>query len=316
MVQSGQPTGCPFFLEFQVDLNLVHLIFKLPSDDPVSLMLHLYDAVRRFDKYFKSVCCSQSVLSCHLCREHTERCPHRSVFGQTLSTDPDVLRRHQKPPLPFIFKIGDIGPVNSCVELGLVIVGNAIQHVNIFESAINMMIASIAENNGLDVSVSGTFCLDYQGGRHELNAASHSLVLLSSLEILEATQHSDLVRIHLDSPLRLLCGGTISHSFDFSLLLRSQLRRCSSLFAYYSEGELELDYVYMSLAAAKVTSAGSDFRFTRPDWSRRAGFAGILGAGEFTNLADGMLPLLTLGSHFNAGKGAAYGMGEYRLERV
>lgn len=297
-----------------MDLNLVHLIFELTSDDPVSLMPHLYDAVRRYDKYFKSVCCSQTDLSCQLCREQTECCPYRSVFGQLLSTDPDVLRRHQKPPLPFAFKIGEIEAINSCIELGLVIVGNAIQHVSTFQSVISLMIASVAENNGVDVAVTGTSCLDYQGGRHELNAASYSLVLLSGMEILEATQHSDLVKIYLNSPLKLLSGGSIAHSLDFGLLLRSQMRRCSSLFAYYGEGELELDYVFMSVTAAKVTSIENDFSFTIPHWSKRANFAGILGAGEFTNLADGMLPLLMLGSYFNAGKGAAYGMGVYRIE--
>jgi hypothetical protein len=299
-----------------LDLNLVRLVFEVSADDPVSLRPHLYDSVRRFENYFKSVSCSKTDLSCNLCGADADRCPYRPVFGQTLSTDPDVLRRHQKPPLPFAFKISDIVDDSSCIELGLVLAGNAIQHISAFRCAIELMIISIAEKNRMDADVSGIWFLDYQGGRLELNVTPDALVLLSGLEILQASQHYDSIRICLESPLKLLRGGSIAHSFDFAALLRSQLRRCSSLFAYYGEGELELDYAIMSEASEAVSCLGNSFRFTRPQWTQRAGLAGISGSGEFSGLADGMLPLLNLGSYFNAGKGAAYGFGGYRIENV
>jgi len=200
------------------------------------------------------------------------------------------------------------------MEIAVVIAGNAIQHVTLFLRAINLMLFSVSEYLSKDIAVAGTWCLDYQGVRHEFNTASRQLVLLSGLEILQAPQHFDAVKIYLDSPLRLMCGGSVAHSFNFGDLLRSQLRRCSSLFAYYGEGELELDFIYMSKEAEKATPLGNDFRFMKPYWAQRHSLAGMSGAGEFTDLADGMLPLLTLGSYFNAGKGAAYGMGVYRLE--
>lgn len=302
--------------EYSVDLTLVQLVFEISADGQLPLLPHLYDAVRRFESCFKRVSCQQGDLSCQLCGERSERCPYRSVFGQDLSTDPDVVRRHQKPPLPFAFKIGEIINNNSSIDVCLVIAGNAIQHVATFQSAIALMVASLAANNGVDAAVSGIWCRDYQGERHRFNAASGSLVLLSGLEIVNSFSHADAVRISVTSPLRLLCGGAIAHSFDFSLLLRSQLRRCSSLFAYYGEGELELDYVCMSRAAERVTSHGNGFRFAKPPGSQRSGLAGILGAGEFTGLTNGMVPLLLLGSYLNAGKGAAYGMGVYRLEEL
>lgn len=277
-------------------------------------MPHLYDAVRRFENFFKSVCCSQINLPCHLCSR--KDCLYAYIFRQALSSDPDVVRRHQKPPLPFSFKISVIKTNISCIELGIVIAGNAIQHISIFQDAITLMVNSVAENIRVDAAVSKTWCLDYQGGRHECSSGSHSLVLLSALEILHAPQHSDSVKIYFESPLRLLYAGSVSHSFDFASLLRSQMRRCSSFFAYFGEGELELDYVFISKGAESVTSLENGFTFTKPQWTLRASLAGILGAGEFTGLTDGMLALLVLGSYLNAGKGAAYGMGVYRLEVV
>jgi hypothetical protein len=306
----------PLFLEFSLDLNLVHIVFEISRDEPVSLIQQLYDAVRGFEKYFKSCSCTQNDLPCQLCRDLEACCPYRSVFGQLLSTDPGVVRRHQKPPLPFAFKIIETEQTTECTELGLVIAGKAIHHVSLFQSAVKLMIASVTENKGVDATVSGTWCLDYQGGRHELNAASYQLILFSSLEIIQATQHSKSVKIYLDSPLRLLCGGSIAHAFDFGLLLRSQLRRCSSFFAHFGEGELELDYVLLSQEAEKVTSPGNVFNFSKPQWALHARLGGILGAGEFTGLTDGMFPLLRLGSYLNAGKGAAYGLGAYRIESI
>ena len=299
-----------------MDLNLVHIIIRVSSYDQTSLISHIYDAVRRFETCFKSVCCMQNNLSCHLCGEQSERCPYRSVFGQLLSSDPYIVRMHQKPPLPFAFKISEIEHVSSCIEIGIVIVGDAIQHVSIFLNAISQMVVSVGVNNGVDVTVSGAWSLDYQGGRHEFNLSPHSLVFLSGLEILQASQHSNSVIIYLESPLRLLCDGSISHAFDFGLLLRSQLRRCSSFFAYYGGGELDLDYVFLSKISEKVTAIDSSFSFKIPLWSKRAGFSGILGAGEFTGLDDGLMPILMLGSYLNAGKGATYGMGAYRIEGV
>lgn len=297
-----------------MDLNLVQIGLEVSADASELLLPHLYDALRRFDACFKAVSCFHGDLQCGLCKENRESCLYRSVFGQELSTDPDLVRRHQKPPLPFAFKISKIATDSSCYELNIVIAGSAIQHTSVFLAAIDLMIASMAAHNGVNISVSGRWCLDYQGGRNKFDILSHDLVLLSGLEILRASRHSDAARICVDSPLRLLYAGTIAHSFDFGSLLRSQLRRCSSLFAYYGEGELDLDYMFMSGAAERVVCLASDFGFRKPQWTRRPGLAGVLGTGEFSGLADGMLPLLTLGSYFNAGKGASFGMGTYRVE--
>ncbi|MDD5284313.1 MAG: CRISPR system precrRNA processing endoribonuclease RAMP protein Cas6 [Desulfuromonadaceae bacterium] len=299
-----------------MDLNLVHIVFEVTTYDPVSLLPHMYVALRRFDGYFKSASCFHDDFQCNLCKEQADSCPYRSVFDQLLSTDPVVLRRHQKPPLPYAFKISEISDTGSSIELCLSIAGNAMQHLSIFRDSIKLMISSVASNSIVDASVTGTWCLDYQGSRHEFNTASHSLVLLSAQDIIKAAPNSDALRIYLESPLRLLCGGTIAHFFDFRALLRSQLRRCSSFFAYYGEGELELDYVHISEAAERVVPIGNGFSFKKPDWSERASLAGMLGVGEFRELTDGMQAVLKLGSYLNAGKGAAYGMGVYRIEEL
>jgi hypothetical protein len=104
------------------------------------------------------------------------------------------------------------------------------------------------------------------------------------------------------------------HFFDFSLFFRSQLRRCSSLCAYYGTGEMELDYANLSRAAHNVTVLEDEILYTRPLWAPRRGKAGLIGSVECSGLVEPMYSLLLLGSYFNAGKGAAYGSGFYTVE--
>jgi hypothetical protein len=303
-----------FCWSIDVDLNLTHILFELNSADSATLLPRLYDAIRRFEVYFKSVGCPQIEHSCHLCSLKSEFCPYQAVFGQSLSFDPDIVRRHQKPPLPFIFKINHMPGNNSCIELGLVVAGTAIQHVQIFFGAINNMLVSITETTGLDVNILEIWCLDHQGNRQALSVGSQELTLLSGMEILQTLQQSDVVKIYVESPLRLLNGGSVAHSFDFCTLLRSQMRRCSSFFAYYGEIELDLDYLFLSRAAEKVTALDCSYSFTKPLWTERASLRGITGVGEFYGLTESMFQLLILGSYLNSGKGAAYAMGAYRIE--
>lgn len=297
-----------------MDLNLVRIVFEIHTESPLYVLPQLFDAVRKFENYFKRVSCLKHDLSCNTCGKMQEMCPYRSLFGQSLSSDPEILRRHQKPPLPFAFQIREAVPDNSSVELGAVLAGPAIQHLSGVCDAINLMIGSIVEDSGVCAVVKGSWCLDYQGMRHVLNNNPDSPLLLSGREIVQGSQHSDTVKLILESPLRLLCGGSVAHSFDFALFLRSQLRRCSSFFAYYGEGELDLDYLYLSEAASKVISSENDFVYKKPCWSNKPGLGGLSGSGEFADLADGILPVLKLGSYLNAGKGATHGMGVYRIE--
>lgn len=276
----------------------------------------MHNAVRNFEKYFKDECCLRSDVSCQACSDQAE-CPYRIVFGQILSTDPEVVRKHQKPPLPFVFKISVSNENTSGVDVGIVIVGDVLCYVSTFHNAFMRLVTSLkTEHVSLEVDVAGKWCLDYHDSRHELDTALQPLIILSSREILLNSPVSDTIRIIFETPARLLSGGSVMHSMDFGVFIRAQMRRCSSLFAYYGGGELEMNYGAMSDSAERVVLVDGNIRYSMPQWSKRTNQAGLLGAAEFSGLTDGMLPLLSLGSYFNAGKGAVYGLGMHRLESV
>ncbi|MBC7961841.1 MAG: CRISPR system precrRNA processing endoribonuclease RAMP protein Cas6 [Steroidobacteraceae bacterium] len=300
-----------------MDLNLVQIVFDVETDNAAVQAAYYYQALRRFDLLFRQACCRCGGTQCSACKEQTA-CPYREVFAQELSTDPDIVRRHQKPPLPFAFKIRQIPDNNSCFEISLVVVGNAVNHLAVFNSAVRRLIESTAQQcPGAVPVITGIYCLDYQSLRHELDCSFRStgnLVILSSLEIMENTVEAENIRLILDSPLRLLSAGAVLYDFEFTVFLRSQLRRCSSLFAYYGDGELELDFAGLSAAADHVKCLKNGIRYLQPSWSQRSNHAGLQGISEFGDLAPGMRPLLALGSYLNAGKGASFGLGAYRAE--
>lgn len=283
----------------------------------VQLSAAFYDALRTFEAHFKAVCCTMVCESCAVCSKNSE-CPYRIVFAQQLSPDPGIVRTHQKPSLPFSLYVDVLEAAPSCSTVGMVIVGSAINYVDFFHSALQRLIQFCLSGARASASCSSHFfMLDYQGNRHQIDgndALSQNIILLSGHHILLNTVHSERAKLILKSPLRLLQNGTVIHHFDLAAFFRSQMRRCSSLYAYYGTGELALDYAELSRAVQNVAVLEDEIHYTRPTWISRHGKAGLVGHVECSGFVEPMFSLLLLGSYFNAGKGAAFGSGLYTIE--
>jgi hypothetical protein len=300
-----------------VELDFVQIEYDISADIPVPLTAALYNGLRHFEEQFRISCCLTGLESCSSCSS-LDGCPYQIIFNQKLSSDPEVVRLHQKPTLPFSLYIRGIdGSISSCT-VGIVVIGTAVNFVEYFHTALLRMIDADACSVLTHATYTiRSFSLDYQGLRYEITSAASlpgSVILLSGQHILQNTVHSDSVRVSLISPLRLLSNGSIAHRFDFSTFFRSQLRRCSSICSYYGSGELDLDFTLLSEAAHKVAVFDDKTRYTQPPWTKRLNRAGLTGTIECTGLIEPMLSLLFLGSYFNAGKGAAFGSGYHQIE--
>jgi len=302
-----------------VDLDFVRIECEISADYPVQLTAALYHAVRNFEEQFKASSCLSGQGPCTSCGLH-DGCPYRIIFNQKLSSDPEVVRLHQKPSLPFSLYIrGMDGDTSSCTA-GIVVVGSAINYVEYFYSALLRMVeADVCAVLTPAACTLRSYSLDFQGIRHEMppdTPLSENVILLSGRHIMESTVHADSVRLSLISPLRLLSNGSIARCFDFGTFFRSQLRRCSSLCSYYGAGELDLDFARLSEAAQRVAVIDDKTCYGQPPWSRRQNRSGLIGSAECAGLVEPMLALLHLGSFFNAGKGAAFGSGCYQIEVI
>ncbi|MDD2897567.1 MAG: CRISPR system precrRNA processing endoribonuclease RAMP protein Cas6 [Desulfuromonadaceae bacterium] len=300
-----------------MDLDFVRIECECITETPVQLASALYDALRYFGTHFRDVCCTQPDEACTSCA-NSEGCPYRSVFAQELSPDPEIVRLHQKPALPFSLYVqaGSGAAVSHC--MGMVVIGRALNHLGMFHAALLKTVhAALSTNEPRACCHPQVFCLDYSGSRHEISSStpvSESVILLSGSDILRNTVPSDSARLLISSPLRLLTNGFNAHHFDFATFFRSQLRRCSSLCAYYGTGEIELDYAGLSEQSDSVAVFNDKITYTHLPWSRRVNKSGLLGSAECIGLTEQMFPLLLLGSYFNAGKGATFGSGFHTLE--
>lgn len=304
-----------------MELDFVRIECEVTTDSAIQLTARFYDDMRSFEANFKTSSCTTLNGICLSCSEH-EMCPYLIVFSQKLSTDPEIVRLHQKPPLPFSLYISDIDSNLSTdtITIGMVVIGTAVNYIEHFYTAlVNMVEASVDSVHNCERCDFRFFSLDYQGFMHEMprgTSLHESLIILSGQNILHDAPHSDSIRIFLKSPLRLLCNGSIIHLFDFAAFFRSQMRRCSSLCGYYGSGELDIDFVQLSDLAQNIALFDNQIRFSQPRWSKHRNKAGLIGTAECSGLVGSMSSLLLLGSCFNAGKGATFGFGFYEIEAM
>lgn len=298
-----------------MDLDFTCIECEITADVTVKLVAVLYDALRGFETLFRASCCSTGQQSCAFCAEAAE-CQYQTVFAQHVSSDPEIVRLHQKPSLPYSLHVN--WPGANTVSVGIAIIGRAVNFVDLFHSALLRVVeAGVCAVLSPDAYVLNSYCIDYQGVRHLLNSSAivpKSVIMLSGQHVLQNSVHSDRVRVSLLSPLRLLSNGSIAHRFDFGMFFRSQMRRCSSLYAYYGTGELNLDFVSLSRAAKNIDVLDDEIHYSQPLWSKRQNRSGLTGTAECAGLVEPMFSLLRLGSYFNAGKGAAIGLGYHKIE--
>ncbi len=300
-----------------MDLDFVRIECDIVADIPAQLIAVLYDELRHFEAQFRAACCTSVQKTCAFCTERAG-CPYQVVFAQQLSPDPEIVRLHQKPSLPFCSYIKGIDGITTSCTVGMVIIGSAVNYVELFHSALLRMVETCASS----VLPPSTYMLhfyslDYQDVRHEFShtaSLSENVILLSGQHILQNTVHSDHITLTLTSPLRLLSNGSIAHCFDFATFFCSQLRRCSSLCAYYGTRETNLDFARLSRYAQNVAVLEDKIHYTQPSWSKRQNRAGLIGSAECSGLVEPMLSLLRFGSYFNAGKGATFGSGFHHIE--
>lgn len=298
-----------------MEFNLVDLKIKVRFQKPDLLALNLSGHGGTFAASCKDAVCTRVSIACNLCPERNG-CHWHAVFGQILSADPAALKRHQKPPLPFIFSFPfsseQIGTTDT-IECGLVVVGRAIHCIDmLLKGFAEFLKRDSADVTGeiIQVSASGyqgeSTCL---GDGTDIYHAANLQVL--SAEVLQEWSPLDCSRIdiRLLSPLRFILNGRQCRRFDFSHFARSLMRRVSSLAYYYCDYSFNSDFKLLSGIADAVECIADNFCYE----SMNRPVSGITGSGGFVGELDELLPFLTLGRYLHAGKGAAYGMGRYEL---
>ena len=300
-----------------MDLDFVRIECDITTKNSSRLAVELFNSLRSFQSLFKSLCCPVVTMSCVSCDRRYD-CPYRIVFNQELSSNPEIVRVHQKPSLPFSFYISGMDDSSSTATVGIVVVGSAVHHIQLFYIAVCGLIETVVNAADYCAGCSVTsYFVDYQDNRTEIvtpDQVLSTVLLLSGSSVFNSTVHQDQITLILLSPLRLIDNGSTVRRFDFGSFFRSQLRRCSSLIAYYGAGDLDLDYARLSTAAQSVALFDDTLQYAVHHVQGRLYRTGLTGRIECAGLVEPMRAVLQLGSYFNAGKGATFGFGQYRIE--
>jgi len=294
-------------LLFYMDLTLVRLIIDTPAWDLQLLAPFVTGKGKVFEDTLRSLCCSLKNHSCLLCPLSTD-CPVSILTGRQLSPDSELVQRHQKPGLPYIFEaLSDETEKN--VKLGLVLLGSAYVHLPLFLAAVKQL----ALNNG-DYRTAG---IDYQNNCIDLNLRdsgdTDTLPILSMAELLAQSNHSfagcKRVQLSLHTPVRILHKGRELRYFDPVFFIRSLLRRLSSLAAYYGcSVDQEIFHSLYLLAGTVHVVKALDRQQCNPVCGR-----GVTGSYVVSGDFDLLGPFLAVGSMLHLGKGASYGLGAFEV---
>jgi hypothetical protein len=282
---------------------------ELPSDKPDP---HALFAIRQqFHAAFRRAAgCFHPTLTCAAGVD----CPCRYVFDQKLATDPSALRRYQKPPLPFAFRIPLIPKelsLGDAVELTLAVVGEAIRHLDLFIGGIMHLFAPSGSFKDWQVIAVEAVSVDKTLVAIPSNRAGrdfNSLPLLSFDDFFSETSvDCSRLTMNFQTPLRLIHKGSPLRNLSFSAVAGALFRRISSLAYYYGREELPNDFKWLARQSQQVVCSRSDLH-----WVNRGGsLQGVEGQVEFSGAMAEFIPFLHLGKVLNIGKGAAYGMGSY-----
>jgi hypothetical protein len=307
-------------MDFVFTKLLFTLKLEVDTPDPFALYAIKEDFMQAFRK---SVCRCEGL--CGSCPEKN-KCSYYYSFSQALADDPAAVKRHQKPPLPFVFDMPLIPALPNKgkeLEIGLTLAGSAI---NFLEDYINAVCLSFGREDsqrkvrGIITRVESLACSDFRNCIMENggNVALDKVATISARDLSEMnTLNPNLVKITIISPMRILQDRQPLREFEFSSFVRSLLRRISSLAYYYYGSGMEIDYKWLSALSTTIEIAENNYHWT--DWQRDRGtgrLSGIVGNGSCQGGLEDFHSFLLLGEYFHAGKNAAFGLGRYRIDRL
>jgi len=301
-----------------MEFNFVYLKFTITTANEKVLSHRLTRAVEEYADVCRQSICRHVSRDCFQCSLNSS-CDWFFVFGQKLSSDPDALRRHQKPSLPFVFSFplsfDKSQTKTGLLECRMVVVGRAIAALEMLLRGLRQLLVRIGEP--LNCGLNQIFSCDHQGNFFSLNSEgrftdTENLMVMSAEDIFNKYPWGCRnVTIRLLTPLKLFSQGRQLGSFDFTVFACSLMRRISSLAYYYCGYEFGCDFKSLSDAAKSVICVEDQFSIKRgEDWKT----SGIIGSGCFLVDIGGLLPILMLGTYVHVGKNATFGMGAYSVE--
>jgi hypothetical protein len=306
-------------LDFVFSKLLFTLRLNADFPDPYAL----FGIREKFMHAFRTTVCRNDG-NCEMCGANKE-CPYHITFSQALADDKDAVRRHQKPPLPFVFDLPRLpSPPNKGYEIkiGLALAGSSINYVAHYVAAVKTLFSmgSVGRKvSGKIIRVESQGCSDVRNCimKDDGNVSIDNVATISGRDLLEInTLDPGRIKLTLLTPMRVIREGVPIREFCCSNFLRSLLRRISSLTYYYYNCGHDYDYKRLAGASSMIEVAENNFHwFDQQKSNGTERLSGIVGSGYLEGRLEEFQIFLLLGEYFHVGKGAAFGLGRYRIEK-
>lgn len=305
-------------------------ILKIRAIEDINLPAYKGSTLRGgFGLALKHATCALKRQECGSCLLR-ERCVYLYLFETPPPADSEMMRLYPSAPHPFVIEPpeDDIRTVRKgeSFDFGLVLIGKALEYLPYFIYAfIHLGERGLGRGRGkfvlekvLAVSAGGeTSIYDYNGGT--LRPYPHcNIKELLDARCRELGQARELI-FHFLTPTRIKFDGRLVSSPEFHHLVRSLLRRLSSLYYFHFGEKLELDFRSLIDQARAIERTAVEVRWM--DWERyssrqkeRMSLGGFTGRVVFSGDFNDFLPLFALGELVHVGKAASFGLGCYKME--
>ena len=310
--------------------------FKCELEDEAQLPVYKGSTFRGlFGHALKRVVCALKRQECATCVLRS-KCLYVRVFETPLALQMPVGSRISSPPHPFVMEppLTDqrVYEKGSLIDCDLILFGEVNNSLPYFVYAFEQM-----GRIGVGKRVKGRrgrFTLREVGsnGTSLYSCEEQKLTRMERIEDLpggtlkhgekEGASNGKIeVRVTLETPLRLkfenrLKGGA---GLPFHILVRAMLRRLSSLYNVYGEGEPSLDYRGLVERAGDVGIAENNLSWY--DWKRYSNrherkmlMGGMVGSLTYEGGLTEYLPLLEFTEKTHLGKNTSFGLGKVKCE--
>jgi len=276
----------------------------------------------------KKVVCALKRQECESCLLKS-RCLYTQVFETSLAVDPPAGMRGSAVPHPFVIEPPLTGNTDfeagSQLDCNLLLFGEVNRSLPYFMYAFDRM-----GKIGIGKKINGkraAFSLQrvYSGKQVIYDNAEQSLKMDDAFHPLKLAAPADStdtdirLKVTLETPLRLKFANRIQAELPFHLLIRAALRRVSTLFACYGDGEPALDYQGLVRESEKIRIADSNLKWF--DWQRFSNrqnqamlMGGMIGSDTYEGNLGAYLPLLDFCSRVHIGKQTSFGLGKINTE--